>query len=101
MSFWRENSDSRRHSITDFSKKVVVTETSYKCQRFIMWSEEFFTTFNNDYRVNVSAGEKYNEPFRGDYFARLLEKKKKLSQYLVLVTVLVIESKFCVLYFKW
>ena len=29
-----------------------------------------------------------------------LKKKKKLSQYLVLVTVLVIESKFCVLYFK-
>ena len=27
-------------------------------------------------------------------------KKKKLSQYLVLVAVLVIESKFCVLYFK-
>ena len=44
---------------------------------FIMRSEEFFTAFNNNYRVNVSAGEKYNEPFWGDYFLRILEKKIK------------------------
>lgn len=42
-----------------------------------MRSEEFFTAFNNNYRVNVSAGERYNEPFWGDYFLRILEKKIK------------------------
>ena len=38
---------------------------------------EFLTSFNKNYCVNVSAGEKYDEPFRGDYFLRIIEKKIK------------------------
>lgn len=43
-----------------------------------MRSEEFFTLFNNNYGVNVSARENnYNEPFWGDNFLRILEQKIK------------------------
>ena len=71
-------------------------------------SGEFLTSFNKNYRVNGSAVEKYNEAFRGDYFLTILEKNKtkqkqtkKNKSNVVLVVVLIIESKVYILYFKW
>ena len=57
----------------------------------IFQSREVLTSFNNDNNANFSGEKKYNEEFRGVYFMAI--RKKNFKSNLVLVVVLVLESK--------
>ena len=65
----------------EFSESVVVAGEE----------REVFSSFNNHDNVNCSGEKKYNEEFRGVYFFD--NTRKNFKSNLVLVVVLVLESK--------
>ena len=80
--------DSHRHSATIFSKNVVLVDTSYEVS--LVFS---LTSFTQDKSANFFGVKMYNEAIRGVYYLRIREKKKNCKLNLLLLVVLVLESK--------
>ena len=88
--------DSHRHSATSFSENVVLVDTSYEVSQvlfsFLFLLGDGLTSFNLDKSANFFGVKMYNEAIRDVYYLRIREKKNcKLN--LLLLVVLVLESK--------
>ena len=79
--------DRRRHATKSFSENVQVAETSYQMLEIL----KVFYVRGLKTVLTFSVNQKYNEAFRGVYFLRIREKK--IQSNLVLVVILVLESK--------